>query len=119
MAVLTKGAIFNSKDLPTQEVQIPEWGGSLFVRMLTAEERDAYEGSNFKLVNGKPEANMSNARARFAVLVACDENGKPIFVADDAPELGRRSSRAVDRIVTAGRKLNGIGEDAVEDAKKN
>jgi hypothetical protein len=41
---LNKDQILHADDLPRREVQTPEWGGSVFVRALTGDERDSYEG---------------------------------------------------------------------------
>ena len=43
--MLTREQILGSDDLKRQTVAVPEWGGDVFVRMLTGGERDAFEVS--------------------------------------------------------------------------
>ena len=43
--MLTKDQILKSDDLPSEEVSVPEWGGSVMVRSMTGYERDQFEQS--------------------------------------------------------------------------
>ncbi len=106
---LSRDDIFAVKNFGfhTEQVLVPEWEGHVFVRTISRTEADCFD------------AGQANASARFAVLVACDEQGKALFGTDDHEELGRHWKVPVDRIVLAGRKLNGLTPDAVEDAEKN
>ena len=47
---LTRNEILAVDDLQTQKVDVPEWGGSVYVRGLTGSERDALEASIVKQV---------------------------------------------------------------------
>jgi len=105
--MLSRQDILQADDLPTVEVDVPEWGGNLLVRMLTALELE-----DFTAVDDN-----RNVRARFAVLAVVNENGKRLFTDDDAEALGGKSMPALETVWKAGAKLNGIGQD--EDAVKN
>jgi len=113
--VLTRDAILGADDLPKQEVEIPEWGGSVFVRTMTAGERDAYESS--MLLNGKP--NLANMRAKLVVRTAVDEEGKRLFADADAEALGKKSASAVDKLFGVAQRLNGLTKKDVEELEKN
>lgn len=117
--LLDKQAILAHRDLPLEEVHVPEWGGVIYVRTLTATERDAFEASNVRVTKGKAEPHLANLRARFCVLVICDHLGSRIFADADAAELGRKSSKVLDRIVEVGKRLNGFGTDDLEEARGN
>ena len=43
MEKLTRDAILAAEDLRTEEVPVPEWGGSVIVRTLRGDDRDAYD----------------------------------------------------------------------------
>jgi hypothetical protein len=116
---LSKGDIFNVRDRATEPVDVPEWGGRVWVRTLTSAERDEYEAGMVRVVKGKAEPNVANARARFVALVCCDEQGQRLFDDDDAGQLGDRGSPAIDRIFEAGKRLNRMNAGDVEDAKGN
>lgn len=129
--LLARGDIFREgfNDLPIEFVPVPEWKRptdppdavhGVYVRTMTAAEKDAYEGSLFRV--GKKGAvihTMQNARGRLASLVICDERSNRIFGDDDADELGRKSPKALDRILAVAKRLNGIEDEALENAKGN
>jgi hypothetical protein len=110
---LTRAQILNAYDLPLKEVQVPEWDGKVFVRMMTAGERDAFEAAQ---QGGNPHRDL---RARLAVATVCDDGGQPLFTADDVAALSGKSARALDRIFAAAAKHNGITAADVEDLRKN
>lgn len=117
---LTKSDIFKQSALPVELVAVPEWGGAVYVRTLTAGERDAYESSCVKVgKGGKVEPSLLNARGRLAALAICDEKGSRLFDDDDANELGRKNARALDRVCEVAKRLSGMGEDSTEQAEKN
>ena len=117
MPLLTKDAILNAQDLQRVEVEVPEWGGTVWIRTLTGNQRDVFEASLMK-ANGKTQ-NLTNVRGRFAALVVCDESGTQMFNDAEAMKLGEKSAAALNRIWDAGTQLNGIGEEAVKELEKN
>ena len=42
---LNREAILAAEDLPRELVEVPEWGGAVYVRALTGAERDQFEAS--------------------------------------------------------------------------
>lgn len=108
--ILTREAILAADDLPRQRVDVPEWGGAVTVRSMTASERDAWETS---LIAGDGERNMENARARLVSLCVVDEDGKRLFTDDDALLLGQKAASAVDRVFQAAVKLNRLSRQEV------
>ena len=114
--MLTRDTILQSDDLPSELVNVPEWGGEIFVRTLTGTERDAFEQS---MVQKKNKPNMQNVRARFAVLTICDDKGERVFTDADAAELGKKSAAALDRVFAVAQRLNGFSQDDAEDLAGN
>ncbi len=93
-------------------VPTPEWpdlDGQVYVRTISAAERDAYEDG----IGG----DMSNARAKLVVLAACDAKGQPIFQDGDADRIGAMPSPVISRLWYRARRLS-VGE-GVEGAAKN
>lgn len=117
--MLTKEQILKAEDLPREEVKVPEWGGSVFVRGLTALERDAWENSWWIREGDTRKLNVVNLRARLAVLCVCDAAGKRLFDDAAAADLGAKSGAAVDRLYTVALRLSGMQPGAVEEAEKN
>jgi len=115
MMNLTKKQILSADDLPKEKVEVPEWGGHVFVRTLTGAERDRFEQT---LLDGK-NVNMANVRARLVVLTAIGDDGKRIFADTDANALGEKSASALDRVYGVAQRLNGLTAADVEDLAKN
>jgi len=113
--MLDKKAILESKDLPSEVVDVPEWGGQVTVCSLNGTQRDNFEQS---LLKGK-KVDMQNMRAKLCALCIVDEKGKRLFSDLDAMTLGKKSAKALDRVFTVAQKLNGMGADDIEDMVKN
>jgi len=114
--MLTRDSILQADDLPKESVEVPEWGGQVWVRTLSGTERDSFEQS---MVNKKNKPNMDNVRARFAVLTICDEAGDRLFKAADADELGKKSAAALDRVFAVAQRLNGFSDQDQKDIAGN
>ncbi len=117
--ILSKEDILGSSDLRFETVAVPEWGGSVRLRTLSGAERDAFEGTLMKLVDGRRVPDMDNLRAKLLAATVVDEDGRQIFGVQDLVALGRKSAVAIDRIFAVAQRLNGMAPDAVEDAIKN
>lgn len=115
--MLTREAILKASDATMKEIQVPEWGGSVFVRSMSAYERDAFEAEQFRLNEAGRRA--ENARARMAAACVCDAEGGALFTAEDVEELGKKSAKALSRIFDAALALNGFTADDVEELEKN
>ena len=115
-----RDAILNATALPTEAVDVPEWGVTVHVRTLTAAERDAYQASLVKVKkDGSVERAPDNASGRLAALAISDERGNRLFTDDDAADLGRKSAKALARVTEAAARLSGLTDEAKEQARKN
>lgn len=120
--MLTREAILRQAEerLPVESVAVPEWGGDVTVRTITAKERDLFEaGCRRVSKDGTAVPKLDNLRGRLAALVISDEKGNRLFTDDDASMLGDLSVKSLERVLDAARRLNGMGEDSVEDAGGN
>lgn len=114
MNLLTKGAILGANDLQTVDVPVPEWGGPVRVRTLTALERVRFNEANTKA----GLTDMAAFQGLLVIATVVDEAGQPIFDASDLEALNQKSSAAVDRVFQKAIELNGMGNKAVDDAEK-
>lgn len=117
MGLLSRDNIMDAKDLVTEDVPVPEWGGDLRIKMLTGAERDEYETSMVRMgKNGKQETDLVNLRARLVAKCAVNEDGTKMFqTRNEVAHLGMKSAAALDRVYTACQKLNGMGQKDVEE----
>ena len=117
--VLTRDAILNADDLPSEVIIVPEWGGDVRVRTMSGSERDAFESSLIGSGTKDTTKNLRDLRARFASLVIVDDDGERLFSEKDVSALGRKSAAALDRVLTAGQRLNGLTKDDVDELAGN
>lgn len=116
---LTKEAILGINDLQLQEVEVPEWGGSVYVRGLSGAERDAFEASVVEQRGKIAKVNMVNLRAKLLVLTICDEKGEQLFTHADIEALGQKSAVALQRLFDIASSLSGLSAEDAEDLAKN
>jgi len=119
MALLTKDAILQAQDLPTESVHVPEWSGDVLVRALTGAERDAFEQSIVEQKGKSTKMNLQNMRAKLVALTVVDEGGNRLFTDADAKLLGKKSALALNRVFEVAQKLSGLTPEDVEELAKN
>src|SRR4029077_5215341 len=114
-----RDAILSADDLPREQVQTDEWARFgvpfVYVRALTAKERDDYEMS--LTVPGPkggrvPNPRRKNIRATFAAKVMVEQNGNGVweraFDDSDVSKLGNKNAAVLDRVVDKGLELSGM-----------
>lgn len=116
MAILSKDDILKIKDSRSQKVDVPEWGGEVIVSTMSGFARDQFEAS---ILGKNGGMNTVNLRAKLVAACCVDEQGELLFKESDVIKLGKKSCTALDKIFEAAQKLNGIGEQEMEDLAKN
>lgn len=117
---LTREQIFTPRPFPKELVEVPEWGGSVWVRAMTAKEHDKYQMAQIDFSEKKPEVKGDNQTALLCSMTVCDENYKLIFNdPEDAKLLGKQPAGVLHPIVKVARKLSGLTGDEVEKHEKN
>lgn len=114
MAILSKAAILAADDKKTITMDVPEWGGSVVIRVMSGTERDRFEA---EFVNGNKSVDM--VRAKLVAKCLCDERGDRLFTEQEIPSLGEKSAAVLDRLFTACMKHNRFTKDDVEELAGN
>jgi hypothetical protein len=113
--LLTREDILGAPDRRTEDVEVPEWGGTVRVRALSGTERDAYEAGIVQIRgDGSRSFTLANARARLVSLALVGEDGNRIFSETDITALGEKSATALERVFDVARRLSGLGEEDIE-----
>jgi hypothetical protein len=109
--MLNREQILGAQDLTRKEVEVPEWGGSVFVRQLTGGE----------LVKLQRLLSSDNVLDLVPLVVMCtvDENGKRIFSDKDVEALAAKNGRVLERIATACLSINYLDSESREEVKKD
>jgi hypothetical protein len=110
----TKEQIFNSDDLTSKKVDVPEWGCEIILRVMTGADRDKYMRFVSKQ-DGIPE----NMMERLIVLTAYNESGEKLFTDSDIPELSKKSSLVITRLFSEATRLNKISNESLDELKND
>jgi hypothetical protein len=116
--LLSRAAILDADDMEYEDMDVPEWGGTVRVRALTGTERDAFESSMYQQRGKNMVRNAANIRAKLVARSVVDDEGERIFSDQDVSALGKKSAAALDRIFEVAAKLSRINEDDVEEMGK-
>lgn len=120
--ILGKDDILTAVDLKVEEIEVPEWGGTVRVSQITAADRLALQMMILDEKTQKPKSPLEITRLMtigLLTLAIVDEQGNRLFTPDDVEALGKKSSAAVDRVFEAADKLNGISAEMAGVIKKN
>ena len=115
---LSRDVILKVQDYRTDEVEIPEWGGIVLVRELTAAQVQAL-GFGMATEDGGVDPRRDPVlMTRIAAWGIIDENGKQLFSEDDIEELGQKAYGAIQRIAEAVMRLSDLSPNK-GDSEKN
>lgn len=117
--LLGKEDILKIKDLKFEEVDVPEWGGKIRVRMMTGTERDSFEQSIMKAEGKEFVRDMTNMRAKLLVRTICDADNKRVFGDKDVDIIGGKAASALEKIFEAAQRLNKLSASDAEELEKN
>lgn len=115
--LLTREAILGASDIQTEEVEVPEWGGAVLVRGLSAKETNRLGVAS----SVRAQADQAGAAERFPIdlvaLAIVDEDGHRLFADADVEALGQKSGAALMRVFVVAQRLSGL--DSAEIMAKN
>jgi hypothetical protein len=115
--LLTREQILEAKDIQTKEIEVPEWGGKLRIKQLSAKEYNDIEMSQFnikkmraKQLSQSGNVNIDleevindnaikNQKIMLIVKSCVDENMKPLFTEADIELLASKNVNVVEKVV--------------------
>ena len=112
MAGLSASQIIAADDFKIEAIEVPEWGGTVYVKSLRGTDRDAFEESLSK-EKDKP------FRSRFLVMTLCDERGALLFKPEQVAALGEKSSLVLNRVFDAAWAIIYFTPEKVEELGKD
>ena len=104
MGALTRDQILQAPDIEVREVEVPEWGGTVRVRSMSAGDLDVLEN----WIASAEGAGLDDFRARVVALTAIGEDGERLFAAADVAALAAKSMRAVERVFAVAAELSAL-----------
>jgi hypothetical protein len=106
---------FTQVKVPQETVEVPELGGSVIVRGLTARGRDELDASLMRGKGRKRTVDMQDFRAKLVCRCVVDEEGKRIFSDDDLPMLGELPASVLCPLFDVAHRLSGYATDEEAD----
>jgi hypothetical protein len=111
---LTAEQILASNDLGLKKVKVKEWGGDVYIRVMSVGERDSYE----RLWIGKRETGVPDFRTEYLARVLCDDAGQLLFTPEKVEALRNKSGAVMGRLFDEAMRHNNMTEADVEELGK-
>lgn len=110
--------IISRQDLPSEQLPIPEWGCTVEVRGMTAQQRAQFLEDNFD-DKGKPVVSPLSLYPGLVVAHTFDPaTGERVFTDADVDALGEKAALVLERIAQKALSLSSLQPSAVDDAAK-
>lgn len=123
--------IYAAHDITINPVDVPEWGGRVYVRTMSGTQKEKYVESIRKVVGSGKKKDvqwvLQESSAKLVALTMCRKDGT-LMIPPTEPEasrnqmikkLGAKSNVALGRVVDAASKLNGLSDEGDEEAKND
>lgn len=120
MTLLTKEQILEVQDMQFEDVEVPEWEGSVRIRVLTGTERDKWEQECINRTG--PNNKVRIGQLKVGLLAACivDPSTEDLmFSQKDLVALNQKNSAVIQRLFKEAQRINGIGDEAVDELAGN
>jgi hypothetical protein len=125
MAMLTRDDLLAKEDLKIDRVDFDD-GGHIFVKQMTAREKEGWEMSLMSEIKDKDgkvtdyERSPTDFRAKLVVRTACDEDGELIFLPEDYETMSQNmGAKRMETIVDKAQALNKISNEDRDKMIKN
>lgn len=115
---LSKAEILEAPDLPTEELEVPEWKTWVRVRGLDGRGRTRVQ-QLFDKMKDAPAERISAITHLLVALSVVDDAGDRVFPDQEIPSLAKKSPIVLERIAVVASRLSGMSPEAVEEARKN
>lgn len=109
--------ILTAQDIPSEIVDVPEWGVKVEVRGMTGAERTRIMD---KAVGQTGDVNLQFVYPEIVIATSFDpESGEQIFSPSDRDALLAKSANALDRLASVGMRLSGFTQESADVAGKD
>ena len=119
---LSRDDILQTQGIRTDEVEVPEWGGKILVRELSAAEVAKIGFGMAGKGGGETEVDLAKLGEYVPQMIAwcvVDENLNSIFDLEDIMRLSAKSINPVQQIITKIMELSDLSPDEEGEPEKN
>jgi hypothetical protein len=114
--MLKREEILSKSSLKKEVLTIKEWGGDVIVSEMSGSMRDAWEQA---ITEKDSLGKLVSPRAKLIAFTVVDEEGNRVFKDGDIESIGKISSKILEKILIVAMRLNSLGADEIDSAKKN
>lgn len=112
-----RAAVEASKHKPTLDSRdVPELGGTVYVRGLTGKQRDVWE--QWCVVGEGKNRHLKNVRGKLLARTLCDEAGTRLLADQDAEWIGDLPGDIISPLYDLAARLSGISEAVKQDLER-
>lgn len=115
-----KGFLRSVVELKQRAVPMPEWGVTVIVREMTAQENREYQTSNVRFDKGgfAKGFNKEDVELRLLLRTCMDDHNVRLFTEDDFPLLRRQPASVIARLTRIAKELSGLDDDGDADERE-
>ena len=116
---LNKESIINAKDIKIISVDVPEWNGSVCLKVMSGKSRDNWESYVISKKDKDGKIDVKGMRAKLLVCCLCDDNGNELFNDSEIELLEKKNADVLQRLFDEAARLNGLNTASVEEIKSD
>lgn len=119
---LSRDDILSTQGIRTDEVDVPEWGGKVLVRELSATEVTQIGFAMAEQGGGEVEVDLAKLGEYVPQMIAwcvVDESLSSVFSLDDVNQLSAKSINPVQQIIAKVMELSDLSPDEEGEPEKN
>jgi hypothetical protein len=118
MAFLSAAQILGADDRSYEDVDVPEWGGTVRVVGMSGSDRNAYQASLVVIgSNGNVQRlNMTDQLAKLLARCLHDDEFNRLFSDKEIKALGAKNGAVLERLSGIAQRLSGLRKEDVEAA---
>ena len=105
---LTKHAILSAADCAPQCVNVPEWGGDIYLRPMSGSARAKFEAI-YKRAD--KSGDRSGVRGYVLCHTICNADSELLFTESDIEAIEEKNGDVLDRLIEHAMKVSGLGGD--------
>lgn len=102
-----------------KEMEVPEWGGSVWIRPVTLGEQGKLADAGHKFEKAVPSTRLKGTTVQLITWVVSDADGNPLFGETDIPALMNQPATVFLKLQDAILELSGLTEASRAELEKN
>jgi hypothetical protein len=111
--ILDKAGILAINDTKIEELFVPEWNSTVYIKSLKLNELLDYlnKVSQFQKEGTGSSEQVTEVELTFIGYALCDQDGNKLFNKDELTALAGKNALAISRIFSAAKVLSGMEEE--------